>query len=217
VIQCEPFIGFGGALKNIILHRPFIPFLSAALLLMVFIGCESDWQFKTYTPGPTRERRYTTPVPIQTVAPPSSASGDAQLVTPLQKTNEESKVPTFTATPTAAPTATPTPTPTPDPYVAASNGLRLLEWTHYENCSLGFCTHYAVRGVIENPSKSYRSEPGDGCLYFDMYDSQGYFKGDLKISIDDSIPPTKKMKFDKYLTDIGFSQLEFTGFKGCWD
>ena len=105
------------------------------------------------------------------------------------------------------------PTPTPDPYVATSNGLRLLEYTVVED---GYGSTY-ITGVIENPSKTYRSESGEACLYFDLYDSAGYFVGDKSIIIGDSIPPRQKLKFNEYLTGEPFSRLEFKAFKGCWN
>ncbi len=107
------------------------------------------------------------------------------------------------------------PTPTPDPYVAASNGLRLLEW---KATARDYSVNWTyISGVIENPSKTYRSESGDACLFFDLYDSAGYFLGDEQIYISESIPPEQKLKFDELLTMDPFSELEFKAFKGCWD
>jgi hypothetical protein len=105
-----------------------------------------------------------------------------------------------------------TPTPIPNPYVAASNGLRLLEWEAYEDSDYDW---WYISGVVENPSKTYRSESWDACLFFDLYDSAGYFLGDEKIVIYDSIPPEQKLKFDELLTTDPFSRLEFKAFKEC--
>jgi hypothetical protein len=106
----------------------------------------------------------------------------------------------------------PQPTQTPDPYVASSSGLRLLEWETYED---DWGLNY-ISGVIENPSKTYRSESAEVCLYFDLYDSDGYFLGDEIVFITDSIPPSQQLKFDEMIFNDSFSRLEFKAFKSCW-